>query len=505
MYRLARFIVLLLSSLILTALIVFSQSDLAVPANLRANGRTVSWDAVLNASGYRLRWLSENGTLQYVETAASTTQYTFTQLTDGVGYPVYVQAKGDGSQYESEGPWSSALVFTPHEAVSYSNTRSNTRESSSSIGQTNPSVEATLEATATATSTESPCTLRDAIIAANTDAESGGCAAGSGADTITLTEDVSLTEMLPTVSTEITINGNGHSISGSGDHRLMQVHWSGNLTLSDLTLTNGNAQDGGAVYNEGILAISNSTLNNNRASGVGGAITSAIGYLTIERSSFLENSARNGGAIYSGSDISVDISNVTISGNTGSVSSAGLHVFGSQVTITHSTFYQNSGQGLNIQTGTVNLRNSVIAGSSQDDCTGILAQNVNNYIEDGSCSPAFSSSGGGINLGALIGSPAYHPPQAGSAAINAGHSDHCEAIDQAGQARPIPANGGCDIGSIELQIVPPTATSTATATDTPTSTPTATETDTGPAELSAPVKLAPCLWQHRRLGRCRRC
>ena len=41
---------------------------------------------------------------------------------------------------------------------------------------------------------ETSCTLGDAITAANTDAAVGGCTAGSGADTIELTTDVTLTE-----------------------------------------------------------------------------------------------------------------------------------------------------------------------------------------------------------------------------------------------------------------------------------------------------------------------
>ena len=38
------------------------------------------------------------------------------------------------------------------------------------------------------------CSLKNAITAANTDTATGGCAAGSGADTITLTGDVTVTD-----------------------------------------------------------------------------------------------------------------------------------------------------------------------------------------------------------------------------------------------------------------------------------------------------------------------
>ena len=61
------------------------------------------------------------------------------------------------------------------------------------------------------------CTLIDAITAANTDTVTGGCLAGAGADTITLTADVILTTGLPAITTTsvITIEGAGFTISRS--------------------------------------------------------------------------------------------------------------------------------------------------------------------------------------------------------------------------------------------------------------------------------------------------
>src|SRR2546425_7021414 len=67
------------------------------------------------------------------------------------------------------------------------------------------------------------CTLIDAITAANTDAATGGCVAGSGADTIVL-QNSSLHPLtaanntyngptgLPVITTEITIEGNNSTI-----------------------------------------------------------------------------------------------------------------------------------------------------------------------------------------------------------------------------------------------------------------------------------------------------
>ena len=81
------------------------------------------------------------------------------------------------------------------------------------------------------------CTLRDAITAANTDLEVGRCAAGNGADTIELPADATITlthvdnetdglNGLPSVTSEITINGGGTAIQRDGsapDFRVFHV------------------------------------------------------------------------------------------------------------------------------------------------------------------------------------------------------------------------------------------------------------------------------------------
>ena len=187
------------------------------------------------------------------------------------------------------------------------------------------------------------------------------------------------------------------------------------------------------------------------------------------------------------------------------------------MTITNATIHASTGDGLRNDGEPVKLRNSIIAGSSGSDCAATLSENVNNYIEDGGCSPSLSSSAGAINLGALSGSPAYHPLQAGSPALDAGNAAVCTEEDQAGTARP--AGDGCDIGAHEkpeeLQVSLQQSvidapqqfvvvdsdsveeTSTATATDTvaptETSTPTATNTALPSATNTATRTITPTL------------
>ena len=60
---------------------------------------------------------------------------------------------------------------------------------------------------AAAISVDEDCSLSEAIIAANNDAVFEKCTAGDGDDTITLTEDVTLSGRLPTITTDMTIDG----------------------------------------------------------------------------------------------------------------------------------------------------------------------------------------------------------------------------------------------------------------------------------------------------------
>lgn len=142
------------------------------------------------------------------------------------------------------------------------------------------------------------CTLADAIDAANRDVAVGACVAGDGADTIALSADIILQAELPRITTEITVEGGGYNISGALAYRIFYVESSGSLTIKQLTLVGGRAGpeytpgivsgDGGAIYNDGNLTISDSTLSKNKA-GRGGAIGNG-GTLTIDRCNFVENS-----------------------------------------------------------------------------------------------------------------------------------------------------------------------------------------------------------------------
>ena len=169
------------------------------------------------------------------------------------------------------------------------------------------------------------CSLFDAIEAANRDRSVGGCPAGRGADTITLTRDTRLNGDLPSIRSDITIQGGGAEISGDGRYRIFVIERGASLSLVNMTIRDGWAPDdgslnlvgdGGAILNEGSLSMRDCTARNNTSGEDGGAIRN-LGSLEIVNGSFIDNAARRqGGAIYSsdGSAEGSDSARLEISG-----------------------------------------------------------------------------------------------------------------------------------------------------------------------------------------------
>ena len=94
------------------------------------------------------------------------------------------------------------------------------------------------------------------------------------------------------------LNGNGRTIDGKNQSRIFNIT-ANNVTLSNLILTGGNAEKGGAIYATGSLTLNNVTFTNNYAKIEGGA----VGFygnviLTCNNSDFIDNYAEAGSAIF---------------------------------------------------------------------------------------------------------------------------------------------------------------------------------------------------------------
>ena len=310
---------------------------------------------------------------------------------------------------------------------------------------------------------------------------------GSGSNTIELSEDITLSAALPPITGEITIEGNGHRIDGELRHRLFDVN-GGRLTINDLTLAWGFADNGGAMRlrNGAQVTVSNVNFDTNLATN-GGAISMSTDNvsLVVERSSFVKNSADEYGDAIHAFRGTASITNSSFVKNKGSVAGGAIYAINRRVTVANSTFSENksgagggafdliqgeftfthltfvgnrsetgTGNAINRISGNVYLRNSILAkgayGGSGDECEGRLQQNVGNLSRDGSClvRPIKDAL-----LGELTGSPAYYPLLDFSPAVDAADPQFCLETDQIGTPRP--QGGGCDVGALESTIARP--------------------------------------------------
>lgn len=234
--------------------------------------------------------------------------------------------------------------------------------------------------------------LINAINTANADA---------AADVINLTAACTITLMdvhnttngrngLPSITTDITINGNGGIIERSSESecpffRIFHIAAAGTLTLNNITLQNGeNPQEEGAgIYNLGTLAINAATIKENHNVNYGGGGIYNAGTLTITNSTISDNTTE-----YGGGGLRLDSGTASITGSTISGNTAG-----------------NSGGGIGIQegTGTLTLNGCTVtsntAGSGGGGISGNEANGGSITISESTISGnTAATSGGGISL-----------------------------------------------------------------------------------------------------------
>ncbi len=107
-------------------------------------------------------------------------------------------------------------------------------------------------------------------------------------------------------------NGSGGAIHNS----------SSNLSIDGTTISNNSAANGGAIYTSEALTFTGCDISYNTASGSGGAIHNSSSNLSIDGTTISNNSAANGGAIYTSGALTLtgcDISNNTASGSGGGI------------------------------------------------------------------------------------------------------------------------------------------------------------------------------------------
>jgi hypothetical protein len=222
--------------------------------------------------------------------------------------------------------------------------------------------------------------------------------------------------------TDLTINSCQASL-GAG------VYNAGNLTLSNCTLSNNQAANGGALYQiSGWVNVINCTIYGNHAktgTGKGGGVNIATGTLFLRNTTFAQNTSVQGGGLYVSPYAIADIGNTLMAGDA-TASGAGDEVSGHVISRGHNLVartdrYSNGWRTSDI---TGSLSNPVIAN------VGLLQQN-----------------GGATATVAIKGnSPAV---DAGDNSLAVDASGYALATDQRGRPR-IDVDGTVDIGAFEL-------------------------------------------------------
>jgi len=241
--------------------------------------------------------------------------------------------------------------------------------------------------------------------------------AASGADTIILTANISLTSVaesntnygntgLPTITSNITIEGQGHLISRSSaistpNFRIFRVAATGTLTLYNLTISGGKATPGTApacmgsipggvrcgsgLYNEGTLNLTHVTITANSI-GPGGEFVLGSGLFDDGGTVNIYDSAFSNNFSVAGSGIYMDKGNLTIidslfSGNTASYAGGGIYITDATATIDKSTFTGNTavtsdgatsiGGAIAAYANELTITNSTFSSNSANEGAGI--------------------------------------------------------------------------------------------------------------------------------------
>lgn len=266
-------------------------------------------------------------------------------------------------------------------------------------------VNSTIDDTLANLALNTSCDLREAIVAANNDAQVGQCNIGGGtANTIDFAASgqITLTDNLPVVTDTLIIQGPGMeelTISGDDSYLIFKIAEGIHVTIFNVTLTHGYQYNdgslskfGGAINNKGLLTLDKVSINNsvNEAlsgyGAYGGAIYSTGGVTITNSKIYSNNSDYNGGGIYmdfascSPPTMTLAISNSQIYSNTASGPGGAVYVdtdicnsWTTTLKITGSVIHGNvapSGGGIYLYYTSAEISNTTISGNNASGTGG---------------------------------------------------------------------------------------------------------------------------------------
>ena len=234
------------------------------------------------------------------------------------------------------------------------------------------------------------------------------------------------------IDSNVDIEGPGAdqlTIDADGKSRVFSVPTGVEVGLSGMTITGGSADNGGGIYNLGMLTVRDATISGNSATDGpmgGGGICSNGGTLTVTSSMLSNNSADYyGGGVYSTSG-TLTVTNSTLSGNSArGGSGGGIYSYLGTLTVTNSTLSGNSSRSsgggivaISNPSYKTTLTNTIVAGNvapnRPDISVGRAPIASHNLIGDGTGQSALGQrrrwqSGGHIRFSDRSGVEPPHP------------------------------------------------------------------------------------------------
>ncbi len=239
--------------------------------------------------------------------------------------------------------------------------------------------------TVTSTADSGGGSLRQAVLDANADGTDSTIEISQSI----VSSPINLSTSELTITAAVTINGNGATINAPSAARVFYINPSVAVTINSMTIAGGSATDGGAIYHAGgaQLAVNNVIFSGNTATDWGGAVfTTTDGTVNITRSTFTGNTAQKGGAVLignSGTSGTVNIKQSNFINNSANGGGYGGAIYVANVVdvfIEQSTFSGNTTDGvggaiLNSAGGNLVIKNSTLTGNEADFGGGALASN----------------------------------------------------------------------------------------------------------------------------------
>jgi hypothetical protein len=246
-------------------------------------------------------------------------------------------------------------------------------------------------------------------------------------------------------------------IIGGPDHRSFLVSSTGDLTLRRIRISNGTTSGfGGAIRNDGRLALHESRFDGNSTGSLGGFGGGAIyshtnSILLVDGCTFNGNDALRGSAIFNVG--SAELRNSTFSGNVGDTNEGAIQNRGTMLAI-HITVANNGRPtagfgGLFAFNADTTLVNSVFANNVGHNCfrSGGTVTAIGLLAQSGNCTPQITADPELQPLAGNEGATPTHAPPAESVAVDVADAEFCLPTDQRGLARP--QGEGCDLGAFE--------------------------------------------------------